>query len=134
MYRQSLGLVAMLAIGMVAGFMGAHQMASSKIEELVAASYLRSASDARSFAKTLEDIRAHKDAQAISRLEGYLSAALISLSDYESVFPVGNREPQIYEALASVRKYVASHAEVTLPPAAERALTMRGTAVPEKKD
>lgn len=126
MYRPNPRLMAAFVVGLAAGYVVASVVTSSQIKDLVAASYLRSASDARSFAQALEETRTHADAQVIHRLEADLSIALVSLSDYETVFAADRREPRIYEALAIARKYVASHPEVTLPPEAARALAMEG--------
>jgi hypothetical protein len=116
-----------LFIGIGVGSAGTFLLTSSKVEDLVASSYLRSASDARSFAQVLDDIKAHRETQAIARLEGNLAAALVSLGDYETVFPVSRREPQVYEALATVRTYVASHPALTLPPEAVSTVAMGST-------
>jgi hypothetical protein len=127
MHRPSYSSVAVLFIGIGVGSAGTFLLTSSKVEDLVASSYLRSASDARSFAQVLDDIKAHRETQAIARLEGNLAAALVSLGDYETVFPASRREPQVYEALATVRTYVASHPALTLPPEAVSTLAMGST-------
>ncbi|MBA8889715.1 hypothetical protein FHW12_003962 [Dokdonella fugitiva] len=87
------GLVVALLSGVGIGSAGTFLLTSSKVEDLVASSYVRSASDARSFAQVLDDIESHREAQAIVRLEGYLGIALASLGDYETVFPEPRREP-----------------------------------------
>jgi len=124
MYKPIYGLVVALLSGVGIGSAGTFLLTSSKVEDLVASSYVRSASDARSFAQVLDDIESHREAQAIVRLEGYLGIALASLGDYETVFPEPRREPRIYEALATVRAYVASHPTLALPAEAANALAM----------
>ncbi|HEU4665384.1 MAG TPA: hypothetical protein VFS55_15245 [Dokdonella sp.] len=121
-------LVITLIVGMAVGCSGTYLLTSARVDDLVASSYQRSASDARAFAQTLEDVRAHRDTQAISRLEANLSAALIALGDYETVFAADQRDPRVYDALTTARDYLAGHPDVDLPPDAAKALAMGSAA------
>jgi hypothetical protein len=122
--KQAIGLIAALVIGLAVGSAGMYLLAASQLESLLAMSYLRSASEVRGYALALGELRSKQEARAISRIEGYLSGALISLDSYEDVVPAGKREPRLYESLADVRRYVEAYPEVKLSAAAAATLSL----------
>jgi hypothetical protein len=116
MSKQVAGLLTALVLGAVLGALGTYLSVVSQFELMAGLFYFRTADDARRNVSLLEEIRDHQESKAIARLEGTLTAELVSLSDYEKVIAEDQRDPAVFEGIAIAKRYADSHPGVKQAP------------------